>query len=101
MFHTPPPLCVPQDATLMGYVINTNGLKPTTLYGDDPFDKGRLRNKIDILWDTVLEFNVNVLHVTETHDTTAELTTPSDVWSCHASTAGVKSQGKQSCQDSW
>ena len=26
VFHTPPPLSVPQDATLTGYVINTNGL---------------------------------------------------------------------------
>ena len=93
VFHTPPPLCVPQDATLTGYVINTNGLKPTTLYGDDSFDKGRLRNKINILRDTIMEYNVDVLHVTETHDTTAVLTTPTDVWSCHASTAGVKSQG--------
>ena len=93
VFHTPPPLCVPQDATLTGYVINTNGLTPTTLYGDDSFDKGRLRNKINILRDTIMEYNVDVLHVTETHDTTAVLTTPTDVWSCHASTAGVKSQG--------
>ena len=79
VFHTPPPLCVPQDATLTGYVINTNGLKPIRLYGDDPFDKGRLRNKINILQDTVVEYNVEVLHVTETHNTTAELSTPLDV----------------------
>ena len=93
VFHTPPFLCVPQDATLTGYVINTNRLKPTTLYGDNPFDKGCLRNKINILCDTVMEYNVDILRVTETHNTTAELTTPTDVWSCHASTAGVKSQG--------
>ena len=49
VFHTTPPLCVTQDATLTGYVINTNGLKPTTLYGGDPFDKCRLCNKINIL----------------------------------------------------
>ena len=36
---------------------------------------------------------MDFLHVTKTHDTTVELTTPLDVWSCHASTAGVKSQG--------
>ena len=70
VFHTPPPLCVPQDATLTGFVININELKPTKLYGDDPFDKGRLCNKINILRDTVLQFNVDVLHVTETHNTT-------------------------------
>ena len=35
VFHTPPPLSVPQDATFTGYVINTNRLKPVTLYGDD------------------------------------------------------------------
>ena len=57
------------------------------------FDKGCLRNKINILRDTVVEYNVDVLHVTETHDAAVELTTPSDVWSCHALTAGVKSQG--------
>ena len=84
MFHTPPPLCVSQDATLTGYVINTNGLKPTTLYGDNPFDKGRLCNKINILRDIVMEYNVDVLHVTEIHNTAVELTSPSDVWSCHA-----------------
>ena len=93
VFDTPPPLCVPQDATLTGYVINTNRLKPTTLYGDNPFDKGHLCNKINILRDTVMECNVDILHVTETHDTTEELSTPTNVWSCHASTTGVKSQG--------
>ena len=101
VFHTPPPLCVPQDATLTGYVINNNRLKPTTLYGDDPFDKGRLHNKINILRDTVMECNVDILHVTETHNTTAELTTPTDVWSCHASTTGVKSQGAATMTNSW
>ena len=60
VFHTPPPLSVPQDATLTGYVINTNGLRPVTLYGDDIFDKGRLHNKMSILRDTVMELNIDV-----------------------------------------
>ena len=37
VFHTPLPSSVPQDATLTGYVINTNGLRPVTLYGDENF----------------------------------------------------------------
>ena len=48
VFHTPPPLSVPQDATLTGYVINTNGLKPTTLYVDNIFDQGRRCDKMRI-----------------------------------------------------
>ena len=93
VFHTPPPLSVPVDATLTGYVINTNGLKPTTLYGDNAFDKGRLINKMSTLRDTVMELNIDVLHITETHDHMEKLTTPTDTWSCHPSTSGVKSQG--------
>ena len=93
VFHTPPPLSVPQDATLTGYVINTNGLRPVTLYGDDIFDKGRLHNKMSILRDTVMELNIDVLHITETHDYMEKLTTPADTWSCHSSTSGIKSQG--------
>lgn len=76
VFHTPPPLSVPVDATLTGYVINTNGLKPTTLYGDNAFDKGRLINKMSTLRDTVMELNIDVLHITETHDHLEKLTTP-------------------------
>ena len=93
VFHTPPPLRVPEDATLTGYVINTNGLNPVTLYGDDPYDKGRLCNKLGILRDTVTELNIDVLHITETHDTPVSLTTPTDTWSCHSSAKGIKSQG--------
>ena len=79
--------------TLTGYVINTNGLKPTTLQGNDAFDKGRLRNKMNILRDVVMELKVDVLHETETHDSVAMLSTPTDTWSCHPSTRCVKSQG--------
>ena len=68
VFHTPPPLCALEDTILTGYVINTNGLTPTTLHGNDAFDKGRLRNKMNILWDVVMELKVDVLHITETHD---------------------------------
>ena len=93
VFHTPPPLSVPQDATLTGYVINTNGLRPITLYGDDIFDKGRLHNKMSILRDMVMELNIDVLHITETHEYMEKLTTPTDTWSCHSSTSGIKSQG--------
>ena len=76
VFHTPPPLSIPQDATLTGYVINTNGLRPVTLYGDDIFDKGGLHNKMSILRDTVIKLNIDVLHITETHDYMEKLTTP-------------------------
>ena len=93
VFHTPSPLCVPQDATLTGYVINTNGLKPTALYGDNTFDKGRLFNKMSILRDTAMELNVDILHITETHDSSETLLTPNNNWSCHLSTRGVISKG--------
>ena len=93
VFHTPPPLCVPQDATLTGYFINTNGLKPTALYRDNSFDKGRLCNKMSILRDTAMELNVDILHITEMHDSSKTLSTPNNNWSCHLSTRGVKSQG--------
>ena len=93
VFHTPPPLSVPQDATLTGYVINTNGLKPTTLYVDNIFDQGRRCDKMSILRDTVLDLNIDVLHITETHNATETLTTVRDVWSCHPSSKGEKRQG--------
>ena len=78
VFHKPPPLCALEDTTLTGYVINTNGLTPTTLHGHNAFDKGRLRNKMNILRDVVMELKVDVLHITETHDSAATLSTPTD-----------------------
>ena len=66
---------------------------PTTLHRNNAFDKGRLRNKMNILQDVVMELKVDVLHVTETHDSAATLSTPTDTWSCHPSTRGIKSQG--------
>ena len=93
VFHTPPPLCALEDTTLTGYVINTNRLKPTTLQGNNAFDKGHLRNKMNILRDVVMELKVDVLHLTETHDSAATLSTPTDTWSYHPSTRGIKSQG--------
>ena len=92
VFHTPP-FCALEDTTLTGYVINTNRLMPTTLHGNNAFDKGRLCNKMNILQDVVMELKVDVLHVTETHDSAATLSTPTDTWSCHPLTRGVKSQG--------
>ena len=62
VFHTPPPICTLEDTTITGYVINTNMLKPTTLHGNNAFDKGRLRNKLSILRDVVMELNIDVLH---------------------------------------
>ena len=47
VFHTPPPLCALEDTTLTEYVININGLKPTTLLGNNAFYKGRLCNKMN------------------------------------------------------
>ena len=84
VFHTPPPFCALEDTTLTGYVINTNRLTPTTLHGNEAFDKGRLRNKM------FMELKVDVLHITETHDSAATLSTPTDTWSCHPLTRGVK-----------
>ena len=43
--------------------------------------------------DTVMELNIDVLHITETHDYMEKLTTPADTWGCHSSTRGIKSQG--------
>ena len=94
VFHTPPPLCALEDTTLTGYVINTNGLKPTTLQGNNAFDKSRLRNKMNILGDVFMELKVDVLNITETHDSAATLSTPTDTWSLHPSTRGIKSQGQ-------
>ena len=65
---------------------------PTTLHGNDAFDKGRLSNKMNILRDVVMELKVDVLHITKAHDSVATLSTPTDTWSCHPSTRGVKSQ---------
>ena len=93
VFRTPPPLCALEDTTLTGYVINTNELMPTTLHGNNAFDKGSLHNKMNILQDVVMELKVDVLHITETHASAATLSTPTETWSCHPSTRGVKSQG--------
>ena len=78
VFHTPLPLCALEDTTLTGYVINTNRLKPTTLHGNSAFNKGCLKNKMNILQDVVMELKVDVLHLTETHDSAATLSTPTD-----------------------
>ena len=48
---------------------------------------------MNILRDVVMELKEDVLHITETHDSAATLSTPTDTWSCHPSTRGVKSQG--------
>ena len=48
---------------------------------------------MSILRDTVMELNIDVLHITETHDSLEKLTTPTDTWSCHSSDSGTKSQG--------
>ena len=96
VFVTPPPLTVPTDTTLSGYVINTNGLRPTTIHGAGPHDAGRLNKKMSILRDLASELKLDVLHVTESHDHQEDLTTPSDKWSCHRSVPGIKSQGAAS-----
>ena len=48
---------------------------------------------MNILWDVVMELKVDVLHLTETHNSAVTLSTPMDTWSCHPSTRGIKSQG--------
>ena len=92
VFHTPP-LSIPEDASLTGYVINTNGLKPVRINGDNAFDQGRLCSKMNVLRDTVMELGIDVLHITETHDSREKFSTPYDTWSCHSSEEGNKSQG--------
>ena len=59
VFHTPP-LSVPEDASFMGYVINTNRLKPIRFNGDSAFDQGRLCSKMNVLHDTVMELDIDV-----------------------------------------
>ena len=93
MFRSPPPLCALKDTTLTGYVINTNRLMPTTLHGNNAFDKGCLCNKMNTLRDVVMELKVDILHLNETHESAATLSIPTDTWSCHPSTRGIKSQG--------
>ena len=101
LFHTPPPLCVLKDTTLTGYVINTNGLMPTTLYGDDSFDKGRLRNKINILRDTIMEYNVT--SCTSQKPTTPQQYSPLPRMSGAATLRPpvLNHREQQPCQDSW
>ena len=94
VFDTPPtPLSVPEDSSLTEYVINTNGLKPTRFNGDSAFDQGCLCSKMNVLRDMVMELGIDVLHITETHDSRENFSTPSDTWSCHSSEEGNKSQG--------
>ena len=92
VFHTPP-LSVPEDASLTGYVINTNELKPIRYNGDSAFDQGHLCSKMNVLRDMVMELSIDILHITETHDSRENFSTPSDTWSCHSSEEGNKSQG--------
>ena len=47
---------------------------------------------MNFLRDLVMELKVDVLHVTETHDSAAALSTPTDTWSCHPLTRGIESQ---------
>ena len=48
---------------------------------------------MNVLRDTVMELGINVLHITETHDSRENFSTPYDTWSCHSSEEGNKSQG--------
>ena len=48
---------------------------------------------MNVLRDTVMEHGIDVLHITETHDSRENLSTPYDTWSCHSSEEGNKSQG--------
>ena len=74
VFHTP--LRVPKDASLTGYVINTNGLKLIRFNGDSTFDQGRLCSKMNVLRDTVMELGIDVLHITKTHDSRENFSNP-------------------------
>ena len=40
-----------------------------------------------------MELGIDVLHITETHDSRENFSTPSDSWSYHSSEEGNKSQG--------
>ena len=93
VFHTPPPISIPEDASLTGYVINTTGIKPIRFNGDSTFYQGRLCSKMNVLRDTVMELGIDVLHITKTHDCRENFSTPSYTLSCHSSEEGNKSQG--------
>ena len=40
-----------------------------------------------------MELGIDVLHITKTHDSRENFSTPYDTWSCHSSEEGNKSQG--------
>ena len=48
---------------------------------------------MNVLQDTVMELGIDVLHITKTHDSRENFSTPYDTWSCHSSEEGNKSQG--------
>ena len=48
---------------------------------------------MNVLRDTVMRLSIDVLHITKTHDSRENFSTPSDTWSCHSSEEGNKSQG--------
>ena len=48
---------------------------------------------MNVLRDTVMELGIDVLHITKTHDSRDNLSTPYDTWSCHSSEEGNRSQG--------
>ena len=96
VFHTPPFMC-PRRHYPHRVFINTNGLMPTTLHGNNAFDKGRLRNKMNILRDVVMELKVDILHVTETNDSAATLSTPTDTWSCHPDRKSTRLNSSHQC----
>ena len=50
VFHTLPPLVVQPGTTLSGYLINTNGLKPTTIRTKCSLPSGYKRDKIRDLY---------------------------------------------------
>ena len=55
--------------------------------------ESNLCNKMNVLQDTVMELGIDVLHITKTHDSRENISTPYDTWSCHSSEEGNKSQG--------
>ena len=73
VFHTPPPLVVQPGTTLSGYLINTNGLKPTTIRTKCGLPSGYKRDKIRDLAEVISVGNYSIVSITETHDTNLTL----------------------------
>jgi hypothetical protein len=74
----PPPLKVPTDKAFKGYTINTNGLKETSITIDG---ETRKLSKTKIILDLINSWDLDVIHLIETHDYQLEDTMIFGDWS--------------------